>query len=99
MPHPASKDQYRTGKQPAKCLTGVIMPSKNVPITTPSIRLDQFLKWAGIAATGGQAKEMIAGGLVRVNGQTEKRRSHTLGPGDEVEVKGASYKLTAAPVD
>ncbi|WP_406677381.1 RNA-binding S4 domain-containing protein [Moorella sp. ACPs] len=75
------------------------MPGKNVPITTSSIRLDQFLKWAGIAATGGQAKAMIASGLVRVNGQVEKRRSHTLEPGDEVEVKGASYKLTAAPVD
>ncbi len=42
---------------------------------------------------------MIAGGLVRVNGQVEKHRSHTLEPGDEVEVNGASYKVTASPVN
>lgn len=75
------------------------MAGKDVSINSPSIRLDQFLKWAGIVATGGQAKEMIGEGLVLVNGQVEKRRSHALLPGDEVEVRGARYKLTAASVD
>ncbi|GAF25765.1 RNA-binding S4 domain-containing protein [Neomoorella thermoacetica] len=61
--------------------------------------MDQFLKWNGVAATGGQAKELITSGLVRVNGQVERRRSHELVPGDEVEVKGACFKLTTAPAD
>jgi ribosome-associated protein len=75
------------------------MTFKEVNINDASIRLDQFLKWAGIAATGGQAKALIGDGRVRVNGQVEQRRSHALLPGDEVEVRGARYKLTANRVD
>lgn len=75
------------------------MVFKKVDIITPAIRLDQFLKWNGVAATGGQAKEIITAGLVRVNGQVEKHRSYELVPGDEVEVKGACFKITTTPVD
>lgn len=75
------------------------MPGKDVVIHGPSIRLDQFLKWAALAATGGQAKEMIQSGLVKVNGTIEQRRSHILKPGDEVEVRGDSYQIKAADVD
>jgi len=77
----------------------LIMPVKEISINNASIRLDQFLKWAGIAASGGQTKAMIGVGLVRVNGKVEKRRSHALLPGDEVEVRGARYKLTSNRVD
>ena len=52
------------------------------------IRLDQFLKWTGITATGGQAKWRIQAGEVRVNGVVETRRGHGLRPGDRVEVDG-----------
>jgi len=61
---------------------------KDVKITTESIRVDQFLKWTGIAATGGRAKEMIISGLVKVNGEEETRRSRQIAPGDTVEVEG-----------
>ncbi|NLW06807.1 MAG: RNA-binding S4 domain-containing protein [Clostridia bacterium] len=70
-----------------------------ITINTATIRLDQFIKWAGITATGGQAKEIIALGLVKVNGQIEKHRSHLLAPGDEVIVKGVCYRIKAAPTD
>lgn len=30
-----------------------------IPVTGDEIRLDQFLKWAGVAATGGQAKALV----------------------------------------
>jgi ribosome-associated protein len=50
------------------------------------IRLDQFLKWEGLVATGGEAKQRIQGGEVRVNGFQETRRGRKLKPGDRVEL-------------
>lgn len=61
---------------------------EHVPIHTETIALDQFLKWAKVCSTGGQAKLMVQDGLVKVNGITELRRGRKLKPGDEVSVKG-----------
>jgi len=52
------------------------------------IKLDQFLKLAQIAMTGGQAKSMIQAGMVKVNGEVETRRGRKLRDGDRVEVDG-----------
>lgn len=52
--------------------------------------LDQFLKLAGIAGTGGQAKLLIQGGDVQLNGVVETRRRKKLLPEDVVEVAGES---------
>ncbi len=52
------------------------------------IKLDQFLKFAGIVQTGGQAKMLIQAGEVRVNGEMETRRGRKLHNGDQVEVVG-----------
>lgn len=57
----------------------------------PAIRLDDVLKLAGIAATGGMAKRLIQGGEVLVNGAVETRRKHLLHEGDEVEVDGEAF--------
>ena len=56
-----------------------------------SLCLDQFLKVTGIAGTGGQAKLMIQGGDIRVNGEVETRRRRKLAAGDVVEVDGHTY--------
>jgi len=58
-----------------------------------TIKLDQFLKWVGAASTGGEAKMMIQGGLVKVNGTTETRRGRQLVSGDSVMVKGQIYRV------
>jgi ribosome-associated protein len=50
------------------------------------IRLDQFLKLQGVCGTGGQAKMMIQGGEVEVNGETELRRGRKLFAGDTVVI-------------
>jgi ribosome-associated protein len=52
------------------------------------IKLDQFLKLAQVAMTGGQAKSMILAGLVLVNGEVETRRGRKLRAGDRVVVEG-----------
>jgi ribosome-associated protein len=44
-----------------------------------------LLKWAGVVETGGQAKELIAHGRIRVNGEVELRKGKQVQPGDRVE--------------
>ena len=56
--------------------------------------LDQFLKLVGIAETGGQAKLMIQGGEVRVNGQPETRRRRKLSAEDVVEIAGRRWLVS-----
>jgi ribosome-associated protein len=50
------------------------------------IKLDQFLKLAQFAETGGQAKHLIQSGLVQVNGNVETRRGRKLYHGDTVQI-------------
>jgi ribosome-associated protein len=53
---------------------------------TGEIRLGQLLKLAALAGSGGDARVLLAGGDVRVNGEPETRRGRRLEPGDVVEV-------------
>jgi len=66
-----------------------------VEISTPTITLGDFLKWAGAAPTGGAAKVLAREGRVVVNGATERRRGRRLGPGDLVGVGGREYRVVA----
>jgi ribosome-associated protein len=54
----------------------------------PTIQLDQFLKWKGLVSTGGQAKLVIQGGEVQLNGVVETRRKKKLKAGDKVTFAG-----------
>ncbi|OWY66868.1 RNA-binding protein [cyanobacterium TDX16] len=58
-----------------------------------TIKLDQFLKFIGIAATGGQAKLIIQGGEVLVNGILETRRGRKLRSGDSVTVAEQTFDV------
>ncbi len=60
---------------------------------TQTIKLAQFLKWVGAAATGGEAKLMIQGGIVKVNDEIETRRARQLVAGDYVLVQGKIYQV------
>jgi ribosome-associated protein len=53
------------------------------------IALDALLKATGLAASGGDAKALIAGGSVMLNGQVELRRGRKVRAGDVVAA-GAS---------
>ena len=57
-----------------------------IKITTPFIKLDQIIKFAGISFDGAEAKEMVLQGLVMVNGETELRRGRKLYKGDTVQI-------------
>jgi ribosome-associated protein len=62
----------------------------------PRLRLDDALKLAGIAATGGQAKTLIQAGEVMVNGVVEVRRKRRVSPGDLIEVGGERFEIDLA---
>ena len=52
----------------------------NIPITTEYIKLDALLKFAGLAATGGEAKQAIEAGEILVNGEVCTMRGKKLRP-------------------
>lgn len=64
------------------------MPPETPKDVQPRIQLDDFLKITGLVGTGGQAKLLIQGGEVRVNGEVETRRRRQLHQGDEVSLLG-----------
>ncbi|MDO5648985.1 MAG: S4 domain-containing protein YaaA [Gallicola sp.] len=66
---------------------------KEFEIKTEFIKLDQFLKFAELVSSGGEAKELIAEGKVKVNGEEETRRGKKLRSGDEIEFAGESYRI------
>ena len=58
------------------------------------IKLGQALKAAGLCESGSDAKDIILEGLVKVNGQVEKRRGKKLYDGDIVSFEGKEIKIT-----
>lgn len=69
---------------------------EQIAINTPTINLDQFLKWAGILQTGGQIKPMLDDGMVKVNGTVVRERRKKLSPGDVIEIEGlGKWTVTA----
>lgn len=59
------------------------------------IRLGQAMKLAGLTDNGSQAKEVIQGGEVSVNGETETRRGRKLRDGDVFFWKGQEVRVEA----
>lgn len=64
-----------------------------IKIKTEYIKLDQFLKFAGIVNTGGEAKEIIRKGIVSVNSVVETQRGKKLRNNDIVEVNEKVYQI------
>lgn len=69
----------------------------DVAISTDTIRLGQLLKLAGLVDSGSDAKFLLAGGEVSVNGAPETRRGRQVGPGDVVVLGDASVRVVAGP--
>lgn len=66
---------------------------KEISINTEIIKLDAFLKWAGIVVTGAEAKMYIQEGDIKLNGLTETQRGKKLTKGDIIEFQGDIYKI------
>jgi ribosome-associated protein len=68
--------------------------TEDVEVGAAGIRLGQLLKYVNAVETGGEVKDLLASGEVRVNGEVDTRRGAQLSPGDVVTVPGATYRLT-----
>ena len=67
-----------------------------IRITTPFIKLEALLKYAGLVGTGGESKIRITEGEVLVNGEICTQRGRKLHPGDRVELGGETLLVTEA---
>ncbi len=63
------------------------MEKMTIPITTEYIKLDQLLKFTGLAEHGAMAKEMILDEIVSVNGGICTMRGKKIRGGDVVTVE------------
>lgn len=71
------------------------METQKVKISTEFIKLDQLLKFSGIAESGSDAKDMILDEIVSVNGEVCTMRGKKIRPGDEVLLvfEDGKYKI------
>lgn len=60
---------------------------QEISITTEYIKLDQFLKLCSAVQTGGQAKIMIADGMIKVNDEIIFERGKKLRKNDIVDIE------------
>ena len=68
--------------------------------TMPSIQIDReptelykILKFEGLASSGGEAKQVIADGQVKVNGELETRKRRKIVVGDRIAYQGQEYSI------
>ena len=66
---------------------------KEININTEFIKLDAFLKWAGVASQGSEAKIYILEEMVKVNGEVCTQRGKKLRVNDVIEFEEESYKI------
>ena len=62
--------------------------TEKIAIKTEFIKLDQLLKFSGVADIGSEAKQMVLDGIVKVNGEVCTMRGKKIRPGDPVEITG-----------
>lgn len=67
-----------------------------IKIETEFIKLDSLLKFAALVGTGGEAKYVIAEGLVEVNGEICTMRGRKIRPGDRVSFGGNELEIVQA---
>ena len=70
---------------------------EKVQITTDFIKLDALLKFAALVGTGGEAKTVIADGMVTVNGETCTMRGKKIRSGDRVCFANSELLVEQAP--
>ena len=62
-------------------------------INKEPVELYKILKFEGIRSSGAEAKQAIAEGFVKVNGELETQKRKKIVAGDIIEVEGESYQV------
>lgn len=66
---------------------------EKIAINTEFIKLDSLLKFAALVGTGGEAKFVIAEGMVEVNGEVCTMRGKKIRVGDVVKFADAEIEI------
>jgi len=66
---------------------------KAIEINREPAELYKLLKFEGLTSSGGEAKSVIAEGLVKVNGEVETRKRKKIVAGDVVEFAGEKFLI------
>lgn len=66
---------------------------EKIEISTPFIKLDSLLKFAGAAETGAVAKQLVQEGRVKVNGEVCTARGKKIKSGDIVSFLKTDYEI------
>ena len=69
---------------------------QQIEINREPIELFKILKFEGLVDSGAQAKQVIAEGLVSVNGEQETRKSRKMYDGDQLSFAGQEFTLQLA---
>ncbi|MBQ6626265.1 MAG: RNA-binding S4 domain-containing protein [Ruminococcus sp.] len=72
------------------------MKKEIIEINEEFIRLDNLLKFAGIAPTGGQAKYLIQNGEILVNGEVCTMRGKKMRAGDTAQLEQRVIEVAQA---
>ena len=70
---------------------------KEIILTKQPVELFKILKFEGMASTGGEAKMLIAGGQVKVNGTKEIRKRKQIVADDVIEYGGKEFVVHLQP--
>lgn len=63
-------------------------PIREVLLSREPVELHKILKFESMVSSGGEAKAVIAKGLVQVNGEVETQKRKKIVAGDVIEFKG-----------
>jgi len=72
---------------------------REVEISKEPVELYKILKFEGLVTSGGEAKSVIAGGLVMVNGEPETRKRKKVVAGDIISFCDETIFIKLAKTD
>jgi ribosome-associated protein len=71
------------------------MPIVKFTLTTEHIALNDLLKVAGVAQSGGEGKALVAQGIVKVDGKQETRKTAKIHAGQKVTIDTVTIHVSA----
>jgi len=77
-----------------RCVATVM---RDVEIIQEPTELFKILKFENLVASGGEAKMVVADGLVKVNGEVDTRKRRKIVAGDVVEFGGEEMRIRLRP--
>ena len=71
------------------------MPILDFDLERDFVELNQLLKLAGLCDSGGAGKQLVASGVVRVDGEVELRKTAKIRAGQSVQAGDVTIRVRA----